>query len=516
MTSTFHGLEVARRALFTQQSALHTTGHNISNANTEGYSRQRVNFEATSPFPTPGRNRPEMPGQLGTGVTAADIERVRDEFLDYQYRTENTKSGYWTERSSALSRMENIMNEPSESGLGEAMNQFWNSIQDVATNPEDGGARKVMQQRGVALADTMNYLHNSLSDVQGELKNQMDTGAKEVNALLTQIGDLNAQIARVEPNGYLPNDLYDKRDQLVDQLSEFVNVDVSYESNGGHSKSSAMGQAVITLVDNNGNDMTTGGNPVELINGDNELKGFSFEYSDENVSGVSVGDLNDGEVTNTDTIAAADFTSTGALQGLMHANGYVDENGDIKGDYADMISDLNTLAYEFATEFNNIHQSGYDLNGDAGVAFFDTTGLDATNAAANLDLTDSLKNNENLIAASNEPGGVAGNGENALDLANIKDYSSGNLDGNSVSKFYEGMIGELGVKAQEANRLVNNSEGLKQSVENSRQSVSGVSLDEEMSNMIKFQHAYNAAARNMTAVDEMLDRIINQMGIVGR
>src|SRR5699024_2242255 len=152
--STFHGLEMARQALFAQQSALYTTGHNISNANTDGYSRQRVNFETTSPFPAPSRVQPQIAGQKGTGVDIGSIQRIRDHFLDVQYRNENGKLGYWETKSEALKRMENLLNEPTDEGLAAVMNEFWQSLNDLAVNPDNTGARSVVAQRGLAVAET--------------------------------------------------------------------------------------------------------------------------------------------------------------------------------------------------------------------------------------------------------------------------------------------------------------------------------------------------------------------------
>ncbi|GEL78711.1 flagellar hook-associated protein FlgK [Tenuibacillus multivorans] len=519
MPSTFHGLEVARRALFTQQSALHTTGHNIANANTEGYSRQRVVFEQTSPFPAPGRNRPEIPGQIGTGVQAGQVERIRDEFLDFQYRNENNKNGYWGSRAEALSRMEDIMNEPTDQGLGAAMNQFWEGLQDVATNPEDEGARRVAQQRGVALADSFNYLNQKLTEVQGEFESQMDTAGNDINSLLTEIQKVNDQIGRVEPNGYLPNDLYDKRDNLIDQLSGLVNVSVDYVDSGGNSKDTAMGKAVVTLADENGDPIQNGGNPIDLINASNEMTGIDVEFGQVEgqnvVTGFNFGNVDDeGNVDNVEfNLGPEQFTSTGSLRGMMEANGYENAAGEATGIYSEKIKDLNLVATEMVEAFNTQHQAGFDLNGDAGRAFFE---VDTNqNSAATIRVNQDIKDDASLIAASSradEPG----NGENAIELADVREEPIADLEDKSVQKFYEGMIGELGVQAQEANRMADNSQMLRQSVQNNRESVSGVSLDEEMANMIKFQHAYNAAARNMTTVDEMLDRIINQMGIVGR
>ncbi|MFZ0474625.1 MAG: flagellar hook-associated protein FlgK, partial [Halobacillus sp.] len=222
MVSTFHGLEVAKRGLFTQQSALYTTGHNISNANTEGYTRQRVNFEQTGPYPAASRNRAEIPGQMGTGVQAQSIERVRTQFLDDQYRGENNRSGYYSIMASSMERMEEVMNEPSENGLAKTMDRFWQSLQDLSVNPEDSGARSVVRQRGKAVAETFNYLSNTIHTMQLDVKNEVSVTTKEINSLASQINNVNKQIAELEPHGYVANDLYDERDRLIDQLSGHV------------------------------------------------------------------------------------------------------------------------------------------------------------------------------------------------------------------------------------------------------------------------------------------------------
>lgn len=499
MTSTFHGLEVARRALFTQQSALYTTGHNIANANTEGYSRQRVNFVQTSAFPAPGRNRPEIPGQLGTGVKAGQIERVRDKFLDYQYRIENNRNGYWGVRADALRRMEDIMNEPTEAGLGKVMDQFWESLQDLATHPEDEGARRVVLQRATAVADTFVYLHQSLTNVQGELRNQLEKESLKVNSILQQINELNDQISRIEPNGYLPNDLYDQRDLLIDQLSEFVNITVTYEPSGGNSLDTAMGKAVIILNDENGQPLTdSNGDEIKLITENNELNSIKVNFSNGTIDSIEIGEMDSsGNITNPiETYQANNFPSLGAFKGLIESH---DDIFGVK------VNELNDLARAVIDGFNAVHQLGFDLDGNGGQPFFG--GTDA--ASIEVLITDARE-----IAASSS--GAPGDGVHAIELANVRITGLVGTTNTSIQKFYEGIIGEIGVMAQEANRMASNSEILRQSVENNRQSVSGVSLDEEMTNMIKFQHAYNAAARNMTVVDEMLDRIINQMGIVGR
>ncbi len=416
--------------------------------------------------------------------------------------------------------MEDIMNEPSDQGLAKAMDQFWNSLQDLATNPEDGGVRRVVTQRGEALAETFHYIDRSLKNVQGEFKNQLNTNGSQVNSIINNIQEYNEQINRIEPNGYLPNDLYDKRDVLIDELSQYVNIKVEKIGNGGNSKASAEGIAKITLLDQDGNPLKNeNGENLTLISEENESRAFSFNFVEhEGQELVSQVNLTDQE-GNSVSFNALEFNSTGSLKGTMDANGQVTvENGTVVGepvgDYYNMVNQINKMAYEFAETFNNVHEQGFTLNGQQGGTFFDMTNTDEFNAASLIKVSDEIKNDENKIAASSD--GAPGDGKHALELSEVRETVLGDLDGKSVQKYYESMIGDLGIKAEEANRMESNTSELKSSVESNRQAVSGVSLDEEMANMIKFQHAYNAAARSLTVVDEMLDRVINQLGIVGR
>lgn len=275
MVSTFHGLESARRGMTTQQYALQVTGQNIANANTPGYSRQRVNFTQTESYPAPAMNRPQIPGQMGTGVEAGSIQRVRESFLDVQFRGENTKSGYWGARSEALEKMEDIMNEPSDNGLSKTLDQFWQSLQDLAVNPEDDGARSVVRQRGVAVAETFNYLSTSLSTIRDDIKSQVDISVKEINSIAEQINNINQQISEIEPHGYLPNDLYDERDQLVDRLSQLVNVKVTKTSSSTTASPIAEGKYTIEITDASGASLGT------LVDGNSSPLSFKSLSADE-------------------------------------------------------------------------------------------------------------------------------------------------------------------------------------------------------------------------------------------
>jgi flagellar hook-associated protein 1 len=519
MRSTFHGLETARRGMFTQQSALYTTGHNIANANTPGYSRQRVNFEQTEPYPAAALNRPQIPGQMGTGVKAGSVQRVREGFLDLQYRGENNKLGYWEARADALKKMEDIMNEPSDSGLAKTMDQFWQALQDLSVNPENEGARSVVRQRGLAVVETFHYLADSFTSIQNDLGNQISVTIKEINSIAEQLYKINQQIGEIEPNGYLPNDLYDERDRLLDQLSNLVNIKIEAKSSGGNALPIADGIYDVYIVDDSGNQYL-------LVDGNQSYKTMSIQPNDGANLETPTGPverlvLKDVTTNSTTNIP---LTSSGKLKGLIEAYGYVN-GSDVKGIYPEMLADLDKLAYSFAKRFNEVHQQGYTLNpSNPGGLFFDDL-TQVAGAAKAIQLSSNIDDLNNIAASSkqNEPG----NGLNAIKLANVKNSNFANLQdpapaimypitAGTLQSYYEGMIGKLAVDAQQANRLMNNSEVLRQSVEERRQSISGVSLDEEMTNMIKFQHAYNAAARNITVIDEMLDKIINGMGVVGR
>ncbi|CQR46397.1 Flagellar hook-associated protein 1 [Paraliobacillus sp. PM-2] len=514
MTSTFHGLEVAKRALSTQQAALYTTSHNISNANTEGYTRQRVNFEQVTTL-TGSRYTEGVKSNIGKGVQAGSIQRVRDSFLDVQYRNEHGKLGYYEQRANAMDQMETIMNEPSEEGLSFAMDQFYNALQDLSVNPEDSGARSVVSQRGQAVADTFTYISNSLEQVRGDLQSQLDVTETEFNSLVDQINNVNQQIGEVEPHGHVPNNLYDERDRLIDRLSSIANVSVNYVKSSGQPSEIAEGKATITL---NG----TGGQEVTLVDGETrEVNHVTIGYDDNNnVKTFSFSDPDDATGTPTE-INAEDFTSKGELLGLVEMNGYVKNDGEVAGEYTDMLSDLDKMAVAFVNEFNRVHQNGSNIADGNSYDFFkiDET---ADRPAATIKVTDDILNDKNKIAASSD--GSSGDGSNAIALSNVfskrqEDYldpTEGLGNKASVQSFYQSMIGDMGVVTQEANRMVDNATVLSQQVQENRDSVSAVSLDEEMTNMIKFQHAYNAAARSMTTVDEMLDRIINNMGLVGR
>ncbi len=492
MSSTFHGLELGKRSLFAQQAALNTTGHNIANSNTKGYTRQRVELETSHSISYPGMNGDRSPRQLGTGVEPAEIVRIREDFLDEQFRGENKAFGYWEATSNTYTKLEEIMNEPSDIGLQKLMDQFWQGWQDLAKNPESLAARAVVRERGVALGDAFRHTMVSLDQLDTDLSSVVQTKTSEINSIATQIHDLNSQIRQLVPHGHNPNDLYDKRDVLLDQLSKLVDVEVKPAEHG----------MVEVLVKGQSLVSTTGTQALAYDSAANQL-----------------------------SLGGAELVLTsGELLGIMNGRGKTDENGQASGIIAVMRNQITQHALTFVQELNKAHQNGFTMDdilaykadpsaSPAKLLFFvdandpnDPPGApqDAASITVNPLIIESL----NRIAAASTPN--EGDGVNAQKIA-TKKFETISIGGqnSTLDDFYRFTIAQLGVKSQEASRMAGNSEVLVNQIENQRQSVSGVSLDEEMSNMIKYQQAYNAAARYVTAIDEILDKVVNGMGRVG-
>lgn len=487
MASTFHGLEIGKRGLYAQQLALTTTGHNIANANTEGYSRQRAEMQATSAIPYPGINTDTTPAQLGTGVQVEKLVRLREDYLDVQLRGENKYLGYWEAKSDTYTKIEEMFNEPSDNGLAFAMDEFWKGWEELSKNPDSSAARAVISQKGVALAETFNYLSSSLDEMQTDLKNVIITKTNQVNSLAEQISSLNDQISRVVPHNYQPNDLYDQRDLLIDQLSKIVNVKVSQpDSKNG-------------MVD-----IYVGTEPI--VSG---IKANKFSIDFDQTSGL----------VNPDSIKIGGNQvnlDSGELLGRIESYGLLGkESSSIIPTFKNK---LNDLVKTFTGAVNEVHEKGLSLeniNGSSipAVKFF--IGDTAESLVVNPAILNSL---DKIAAAKVEVDGKSstGNGKNAEEIAKLKFVNLTFGDSTSTADdFYRNIIAKLGIDSQQAERMKDNSEVIIHQVENRRQSVSGVSLDEEMTNMIRFQQAYNAAARMVTVMDQCLEKVINGMGRVG-
>ena len=463
MAGLFQGLEVGKRALLSHQVYLQTIGHNIANVNTPGYTRQRVTINATYPSQSPW-------GAVGTGISVEDIRHVRDLFLGEQFRQENKQLGQWTYKQKILSQVESIFSEPNDNTLADRLNGFWDAWDDLSKHPNSTN-REAVLGAATLLVNSLHTLDRDLDHLRDSIDRDLVTYTTEINRLAGEIASVNRQIVKREGDGSNANDLRDRRDRMIDELSSLVDV-----------------------------------NTIDVGNGAKRVLIGSMEI----VSGVDMIPV-ETRVINDNGTVAHDLVWQGTKIQLKNVNGQLKGLLDARDTMIpEYVNELDVIAANIIDQVNALHRTGYGLDGSTGLNFFDPRYRGAGEIRINEDLVSAPEK----IAAS--ASGEVGDGSIALaiqDLRNERIMFGGTT---TINDYYDGLIGRLGVESHEAESFAENYQLLVRQIEDSRQSVEGVSLDEEMANMVKFQHAYDAAARVITTMDEALDVVISRMGIVGR
>lgn len=490
MRTTFTGIEIARRALQAQQLSLDIVGHNVANANTPGYARQVAIHKASQPYPSPQFTHNPVNGMIGTGVEVGQISRMRDEFVEMRLRQEQHNLGYWQMLNDGLEQIELIFNEPSENGIHHALDLFLDSWQQLSIHPENEASRSVVLERGVVLAEAIQHTRFQLGKLRDNMNNVVRVKVDEINSIADRIAELNSQIVKVNTAGYQPNDLLDKRDQLLQELSEITKIETVADQHG----------AVMVSI--------SGATLVQR----NQVFHLGVRSSEQPV----IPNYDRIEVIWQGTNSKAEI-SGGELAGIISTR---------DGAIQDFITELNGWASHLINNVNRIHQQGYDLNSAQGKPFFIIEGIDNvddltdvnTDHDPSLTIRVNLGNPDEIAAGSllDEDGNVViGNNDIAREIAELRNnpcYGGTN----TLSQTFNAIISQLGVRALETQSMVENADILVNHLGNLREAVSGVNLDEEMADMIRFQHSYAAAARVMTAMDEALEVIINRLGTFGR
>lgn len=465
MYGLFNGLEIGKRALLSSQLAMTTLGHNMANVNTPGYSRQRVNVTSAMPVDTPW-------GNAGSGVEIKNIEQIRDLFLTGQYRNENASQGRWEFSEKSISQIEGYFNEPQDNSLGDSLDNFWQAWQELANRPEDNASRVSLLEEAKSLINNFHQMDKQLKDLRQNTDNEIKNLVHQLNQYGAQIANLNAQISYQELGSDKANDLRDQRDLLVDELSKYVDVKVVEREKG----QTAVLIGAMAFVD--GADFLSIGTKVE--SGDNTTTT---------------------KVVWADTDVEIKF-SNGQMAAMFQTR------DEIIPKYQRAIDEL---ARGIVENVNAVHQTGYGLDEIDGRDFFDAQYTDAAHMSIDIEIINSVDH----IAASISGG--PGDGSNALAVAKaLSQDRVMSSDSTTIREYYGGIVGRLGIESMESTNYKSNYALLVQQIENQRQSVQGVSLDEEMTNLVKFQNAYEAAARVITAMDQALDTLINGTGVVGR
>jgi flagellar hook-associated protein 1 FlgK len=550
--SSFFGLNVAITGLYAAQRNLDTVGHNLSNINTEGYSRQENIQRASRAMLTYNGS-----GMVGTGTEVISTVRIRDAYLDYKYWSENISLGEWEVKSTQLTELERLFNEPSQNkaGFNAIMDSFFNAISDLSKNPSDLSARRVVINRGVSMAKYFNSIATHLEKLQSDLNESVKLKVDEINALASQIAQLNQKIHTFEVGGDVANDLRDQRGVLVDKLSKIININVNEVvvgklpngENNTHFVITVSGKALVDHVN---------GYKLEVVQRDKKV---NVEEDIDKLYDVRWEDGNKLEITGGELKGYLDMRD--GNEGLDQGNG---QSPRFKG-IPFYIRRLNEFVRKFALAFNEGivqtaggtdswikehagHADGYGMQkpgttvNPTGIRFFTMTGwsnidnktteltsdefidnaetvddivkrykmITAKNFSVSGDLLNQQYGEYNLAASLDS--GLGEDNSNLLNFLDMRENSHLFSEG-TPEDYMTSLIATLGIDSQQAAQFFSSQENLTSYIDNRRVSVSGVSINEEMANLVKFQQAYNASAKMITTMAEIYDKLINGIGV---
>jgi flagellar hook-associated protein 1 len=443
-------LNVSREAITINQIAMNVTGANIANVNTSGYTRQRTEISTTGSVNVSS-------GRAEFGVAVTNIKRLYDRYLESQNTEQAQITGYDETRQEILAKIEGIFDEGSDSGLSDLLNQFWNSWETLSTNPTSQVARYSVVSTASNLASLIRENSNILSGVQQDIKESMAYAVADVNTLTQGIADLNQQILASGSDTGNANTLQDQRMELLKELSKNMNISYYENDNGMISVFLSGGMALV------------GGSSSEQLsvtNGQVIFKNQPSQVLNGQITGGSIGAMIEmGETT---------------------VQGYLDS--------------LNQMADGIVTAVNTQHRAGLDGNGVAGGDFFEPT-----TGASNMQVSAAILLDTQAIAASS----IGNNGENAGLIGAIKDNLTMNGGTSTFNDYYAVLVGRVGYDVQTVNSSIVRNTAVTNQLTAQREKTSGVSLDEEIMNLMQYQFGYNAAGRLVKVADEILDTLIS-------
>lgn len=623
MGSTFSGIELGKRSIMAHTDAISTAGHNISNANTEGYSRQRVQLKEFDPLYRPDLERPERAGMIGQGIDVQSITRIRDEMLDQRITAQQNQESYWDTRSKYYTMIEQIYNEPDEVSVRSNMDKFWESWQELSINSESQAARQAVVTRGESLADSIKSKWENLMGVGSLINSDIDSTVKQINSYANQIAAVNSEIVRSRGVGDNPNDLLDRRDLLVDKLSKLANITTDSRDPDEfmvHLDGKVLVQGgvarnfdLVSLTDNNGyeklvwadtrEDASVSGGTlgalielrdVDVRNEIQSLNTMTMNFSDlvndvhrnaygaNNVTGLDfftqhsfVENVNGNFDRNGDGVLDHSyifrFTGTTTLnpqeqigfEGVMTFSGpsgnvqvpyhptdtvetvinrINDSNGEVKA-YLDRNNNLvlkGTTAQNVENPdfvIRHVEDSGFFLTGYSGIlaasgadGAYDFARADAVdslagaqfavspvlNPAGYIEVNGVIKNDVKSVAAAfrDDSGNVnAGDGRAAVEIASIRNTKVMIGHERTLDDYFADSVTNVGLKGEQAENNLKSHMAIMNDLRTMRDSISGVNIDEELSDIIKFQHGYNAAAKFVTIWDSLIDTVINRLGV---
>ena len=558
-------LDMCKWATLSQQANIEVIGHNVSNVNTPGYSRQRVLLETGPSLSTPI-------GQMGTGVRAVSIQREYDKFINAQLNFEKQILGNWQAQDYNFQRIEEVFNESSEYGLSKTMDEFWNAWQALADNSSGRAERVALVSIAETMAEDFNKMYEDLHTLQIDINSSVKGTVDDINALVDQIVDLNEKISSIEIGEDSANDFRDQRDKALDELANKIGFTCFEDSigqitifleNGKPLVQGRIGWHLAIEVDTTNNnfynvswddgtgtltDITNSITRGELsgllevrdatiptylkkvdnlaagiINEVNKLHyyGYGLDGSTENnffnplsvVTGISEqstggASIDAGTVYDNTVLTLDDYEIRFTAANTFEIHNVMDGTQVMTARIGGSVDNDGSFTYN---DGDDIEFEGIRLviaNGVSGPAAGDIFTIDSTkDAAKNMAVNPVLVSDENKIAASGDSAGD--DNLNALAIAALRDGNYTNNNTTNFSGYYNSLVGEVGVDISSSSRTLLYKQTMVDQLTTRKESISGVNLDEEMANMIRYQQAFTAAARMISVVDDMLDELLN-------
>ncbi|HWR22913.1 MAG TPA: flagellar hook-associated protein FlgK [Feifaniaceae bacterium] len=499
--SSFYGLEIAKTGLFISQKGINLAGHNIANADTKGYTRQRLSLASIDPVSLTARFLPIRRGAVGGGVAVLEIEQLRNAYVDRMLRNENSSLGQWNTRTSEMEYIETIFNTVGDANLSNSLADFFDSVQEFSAKPVSKEMRTNLQHAAISLTETFGHYYKQLTTLRSQMNDSISVTVNRINEITQSIAEYNEHIQIFEISGENANDLRDKRNVLLDELSGLVDMEYQYTTDTDGQEKLTVRIAGNTVVDHSASYKLK---VVADANGD-------YDVCMDNAAETPVNYTN-GEIEGYRQLRDGSSPDDMGIPYLMN--------------------ELNKLAQGIAKQFNDIHKQGWTMPHDSvvsqqGVYLFhvdvDGSGVEdySSITAGNFSISDAVLNDVYMLAASSKEIDFSSsdpqdtNNDIALALAALG-TSSVTMGNTSFEGYLKNLVVELGVSSAHCEKMLTSEQTLVSNLESRKESVSGVSVDEEMVQLMKFQHMYNASSRVITSIDELLDKLINGTGIVGR
>lgn len=489
MSSTFSTYSIAHSGMYVNQASLTVISQDLANVNTTGYSRkQLISGEAVS-------------GSSGTGVSIEEVKRARATLLDTSYRTANSSAEYWNTKNGTIDYVQEVLADyetDDDTGLLTSVQDFFDSWETLSTDTTSTTNRQSVIDNAETLLETLSSIDEELQSIQASLVSSADGIVDDINDMADQLADLNQQISLAEAGGSEASDLRDSRDELLDELSSYTSI-TTQEMDNGSVNVYIGGSALVSGSNSNHLSISGDGSTDDPLTVQWEDSGKTATITDGSLKAI-LEDADQSGYTDITDPSTYNYTA-GSVSSI-----------------ANMRQALNDLVTTIATTINSIHSTGTgtDSTGTTGLDFFVVVDSSEPLSISNIQVNSELVNDVTKLAA-----GTSGGSDNtlALEIASLTDTTDSSSKvfefnglSENVTEFYKSIISWVGTEGSSYSSSYDTKSAVVTSVDNQRQEVSSVSLDEEMSNMIKYQNAYSASAMVLSTVNSMVESMIDELG----